>query len=215
MGNKRIAFKPETIYHIYNHCIGSSNLFMEDANYEYFLDLFKKHIWPFTEIYAFCLMPNHFHFLLKIGPLALIEEHMRLKEYIISTRNSLEIHNKIAHLFGNFFNAYAKGINKRYFRMGSLFVAKVKRKIVYDDEYLKQLILYINTNPIHHGYSIKLDEWPYSSYIQTIHKNSFLISYIKTLFYFESLEEFKLQHETYLDKIKKAGETGPLNSVII
>ena len=60
-----MLFLPDTVYHIYNHANGRDNLFAESENYRYFLELYGKHIGPIAETYAFCLMPNHFHFLLR------------------------------------------------------------------------------------------------------------------------------------------------------
>jgi len=209
MGNKREPFLPDNVYHIYNHSIGSANLFLEEANYYYFLDLFKKHISPFTEVYAYCLLPNHFHFILKIASFDEIMKFIHQKEYHFSGNRYFNISEQISHLFGNCFNAYAKGINKRYHRMGSLFVTSIKRKIVSDKNYLKQLILYVNLNAVHHGFANNLEDWPYSSYRHIIHSNSFLVSCHKTIAFFNSKVQFRILHEEAFDKIKKAGETGP------
>src|SRR5690554_6121754 len=56
----------EKYYHIYNHANGNENLFREQKNYEYFLEKYKQHINPIAETIAWCLMPNHFHLLVKI-----------------------------------------------------------------------------------------------------------------------------------------------------
>lgn len=56
----------ENFYHIYNHGVGSRDLFHKPDNYEYFLCLYDKYIEPIAETYAWCLMPNHFHLLVKI-----------------------------------------------------------------------------------------------------------------------------------------------------
>src|SRR5690554_5163811 len=56
----------EKYYHIYNHANGDENLFREQKTYEYFLEKYKKHISPIAETIAWCLMPNHFHLLVKI-----------------------------------------------------------------------------------------------------------------------------------------------------
>jgi REP element-mobilizing transposase RayT len=53
-------------FHIYNREINSCNIFAENENYEYFLDLYDKKISPVADTYAWALMPNHFHFLVKI-----------------------------------------------------------------------------------------------------------------------------------------------------
>ena len=53
-------------YHIYNRGINSGILFKEKNNYEHFLKLYDFHINPIAETYAWCLMKNHFHFLVRI-----------------------------------------------------------------------------------------------------------------------------------------------------
>jgi len=53
-------------YHIYNRGINSCNLFRETANYQHFLSLLNKYVTPVAETFAWVLMPNHFHCLIKI-----------------------------------------------------------------------------------------------------------------------------------------------------
>lgn len=53
-------------YHIYNHANGDENLFRKEENYSFFLRKHLQHISPIAETIAWCLMPNHFHFLIKI-----------------------------------------------------------------------------------------------------------------------------------------------------
>ena len=53
-------------YHIYNRGIDSCNLFTEPDNYEYFLSLYDKYISPVADTFAWVLMPNHFHFLIRV-----------------------------------------------------------------------------------------------------------------------------------------------------
>ena len=58
--------EPGRYYHIYNRGINSCNLFEENTNYEHFLRLYEKYIHPIADTYAWCLMKNHFHFLVRI-----------------------------------------------------------------------------------------------------------------------------------------------------
>ncbi|WP_449401217.1 transposase [Chryseobacterium wanjuense] len=53
-------------YHIYNRGNNSGTIFFEEKNYNYFLQLLSKYIVPIGEIYAYCLLKNHFHFLIKL-----------------------------------------------------------------------------------------------------------------------------------------------------
>ncbi len=53
-------------YHIYNHANGFENIFNEERNYRFFLEKYQFYISPIADTLAYCLMPNHFHFLIKI-----------------------------------------------------------------------------------------------------------------------------------------------------
>ncbi|MCF8358639.1 MAG: hypothetical protein K9H26_07760 [Prolixibacteraceae bacterium] len=53
-------------YHIYNHAVGGRYLFRKPENYHFFLGLYDKYIDTVAYTYAWVLMPNHFHFLVKI-----------------------------------------------------------------------------------------------------------------------------------------------------
>lgn len=54
-----------TYYHIYNRGNNGENLFREEANYRYFLTLYAKHIVPVACTYAYALLANHFHLLIR------------------------------------------------------------------------------------------------------------------------------------------------------
>ena len=57
---------PDQIYHVYNHANGQDVLFREPDNYRYFLDKYAYHIHPVAETYAYCLLPNHLHLMIRI-----------------------------------------------------------------------------------------------------------------------------------------------------
>ena len=139
----------DATYHIFNRGNNRENIFIEDKNYFYFLVLLKKHILPIADIYAYCLLKNHFHILLKI-------------------KDSKEIPPKFKENphqpFSNMFNAYAKAINKMYSRRGSLFQEHLKRKRIKDEKQFIQTLGYIHLNPVKHGFSADFKNYPYSSY---------------------------------------------------
>ena len=57
---------PGVTYHIYNRGNNGETIFPEERNYEYFMQLYGKYISPIADTFAYCLMPNHFHFLIRI-----------------------------------------------------------------------------------------------------------------------------------------------------
>ncbi|MBN2772126.1 MAG: hypothetical protein JXR90_15650, partial [Spirochaetes bacterium] len=70
----------------------------------------------------------------------------------------------ISQQFSNFFNAYTKAINKKYDRKGGLFIQNFKRRIIESQTDFVNVMVYIHTNPVHHGYCKKPEKWKYTSY---------------------------------------------------
>jgi putative transposase len=103
-----ISLEPGMYYHIYNRGNNRENIFIEDRNYSYFLMLFSRHLSPLMHLYAFCLMRNHFHLLVRI------REGDEKGQLQVKQRNP-------SRAFANMFDAYTKSINKAYQRCGALF----------------------------------------------------------------------------------------------
>jgi putative transposase len=137
MGNKRIQLEAEKYYHIYNHSCGSDDLFRNDGNYFYFLKKYIEYINPVFETYAYCLMPNHFHVLIKVRSEDLLLNYFKLTESKVLNQNG-NVYEALTHQVGSFFNAYTKAINKAFDRRGSLFMQSFKSKEIDSDEYLKR-----------------------------------------------------------------------------
>lgn len=159
--------KPEKIYHIYNHGNADDNLFRTDENYLYFLRKYKQLIYPMVNTYAFCLMPNHFHFLLKVK-----DENSLIKLESFSNLTGLQVEKRIIKQFGNFFNGYSKAFNKMFGRKGKLFLLPFKRKPVANSVHFLNTWKYIHYNPVHHGFCAQPIAWPFSSIHDYNLKNS-------------------------------------------
>lgn len=116
--------------------VNSCDLFREKTNYECFLELYDKYISPVADTYAWVLMKNHFHLLVRIKEEAEIG-FLSEKKYNPS------------HQFSHLFNAYAQAYNKRIGRTGSLFEHPFHRKEITDSDYFKTLVIYIHNNPVY------------------------------------------------------------------
>jgi REP element-mobilizing transposase RayT len=68
---------PDTSYHIFNHANGFEDIFRKEANFIYFLEKYRLFISPVAETYAYCLMPNHFHLVVRIRNRETIEALVR------------------------------------------------------------------------------------------------------------------------------------------
>ena len=102
---------------------------------------YSEHISPVAETFAYCLMPNHFHFVLGIRSDDELLDYFNLPKDLTGFEN---LSGLISKKFSNFFNAYTKAFNKKYSRVGRLFRSSVKRKLVEDDEYFCRLVHYIH-----------------------------------------------------------------------
>jgi len=146
----RDLFEPDCYFHVFNHANGDENLFRCRNNYFYFLEKYAEYIQPVAKTFCYCLMPNHFHFLLGIRS---EEELVRSAENLTGFGN---LSGLVEQPFSNFFNSYAKSFNRKYHRKGSLFNRPYKRKKVSSDDYLTKIIHYIHYNPVHHGFTTGL-----------------------------------------------------------
>lgn len=152
---KTVILKPSSYYHFYNRGNNKENLFREQTNYLHFINLLQKHLLPVCEVYSYCLLPNHFHMVIQIKDMEQLPEKYRSGE------------RRIHQPFSNMLNAYTKAYNKKYNRTGSLFQKHPKKIEITDEDYFKNLIVYINTNSSHHGIG-DYEAYPYSSYHQLI-----------------------------------------------
>jgi putative transposase len=157
---------PDTFYHVYNRGNNHENLFYNAGNYQYFLKKYHDYISAYADTYAYCLLPNHFHFLIRVKSLGDIsnKEMPNLKDLAFLKTEDLSVDKIISNLFRLLFLGYAKAINKQEDRRGSLFQKPFRRKPVMSDRYLASLIYYIHNNPVHHGFCKKLTEYPWSSF---------------------------------------------------
>ncbi|HOG46439.1 MAG TPA: hypothetical protein PLJ35_00870 [Anaerolineae bacterium] len=64
--SKSIPLEPGKYYHVYSRGNNRENIFLEERNYAYCLKLYACHIEPVAETFAYCLMRNHFHVLVRV-----------------------------------------------------------------------------------------------------------------------------------------------------
>ncbi|MGZ8217019.1 transposase [Methylomagnum sp.] len=141
------------------------NIFMEERNFGYFMRLYAKHIDPVAATFAYCLLPNHFHFLVRMRTERLDPSDQPADRLGFQNRVGLELDRRaISQASNNWLNAYAKAINKAYARTGSLFQHHFGRIPVTSDRYFTALVHYIHYNPQKHGLVRDFRQWRYSSY---------------------------------------------------
>jgi|SRR3989338_5194152 len=215
--NRKVVFANEQVYHVFNRGVEKRPIFttkrdflraVETLKYYHFTDLplrfskfldlsddKKKELLKnlndenvLVEIIAFCLMPNHFHFILK------------------QKKNS-----GISKFISNFSNSYTKYFNTKQTRIGPLLQGLFKAVLVEDDEQLIHLSRYVHLNPVT-AYLIKpedLEDYTWSSYPEYLGLTVERFANSKeVLSFFKSLEEYKkfvldqVEYAQELDRIK-------------
>lgn len=170
----------DTYYHLYNRGNNKELIFFEDDNYNYFLNQFKKYVSPYCETYSYCLMPNHFHFFIRINEETLFEKGIK-----------------------NFFISYSKAINKRYNRVGSLFQGRYKVSEIISDSYYTTIIAYIHKNPVIAGLVNNMEDYRYSSYSACLSEKETSLNKREVLEWFGGLDGFIEYHKTDLKEVER------------
>ncbi len=144
MTRARPAYLPGLFYHFYNRGHGRANIFKEDENYLFVIRKIKVYTKSLNlSMIAYCLMPNHYHFLVRQdgdSPAGLLPQRV--------------------------FNSYSKAYNKWYDHHGTLFESPYQVKLIEKDAHLLHLCRYIHGNPQKDGLVQNLAEWPYSNYLE-------------------------------------------------
>jgi REP element-mobilizing transposase RayT len=150
MAKRYVKFFKGRCYHIYNRGCNKDKIFFEENNYLYLLSKVKLYSSELSiTVAAYCLMPNHYHFLLQQESDKPVNDFVKLV-----------------------FNCYTKAINKRYTRSGTLFEGAFKAIYIEDGDYIKELCKYIHRNPLDCGLVKNLEDWKYSNYLEWIGKRN-------------------------------------------
>jgi REP element-mobilizing transposase RayT len=142
MSYRKVSFRAGHCYHLYNRGVNRGPIFFCDENWAFFIRRLRHYFTPrHADILAYCLMPNHYHLL------------VRLKTDELSRRvmQPLSV-------------SYTKAINKQQRRVGPLFQGPFQAIWVDRDAYLTHLSRYIHWNPVTAGLVKGPADWAFSSY---------------------------------------------------
>jgi REP-associated tyrosine transposase len=188
------AFQKGSVFHIYNRGCNRAKIFFEHENYTFLLRKSEKYIVKFDiSVLAYCLMPNHYHFVLR--------------------QNNTQPLNSCIQLI---FNSYTKAINKRYQRSGTLFEGRFKAREIYDDKTILEVCRYVHRNPLDDGLVNDLEDWKYSNYHEWIGlRNSKLYDHSFVAKHFNNPDDYKkyvLDYYSSKQVVKDLKKLGYLSS---
>ena len=161
------------IYHVMLRGINKQQIFYEKEDYQFFISLLERYKEPCGyELYAYCLMGNHIHLLIREG-------------------NEVSM----GDIFRHIGSAFVYWYNIKYERVGHLFQDRYKSEPIEDESYLLTVFRYILMNPVKAGLCGKAEEYPYSSageYLKGINGITDT-SYIKGMYNEKNLKEYIYQ----------------------
>jgi hypothetical protein len=138
-------------YHIYSQGNNVDSIFKNEGNYFAFLRLYKKYLFPIAELFAYCLLPTHFHLLIQIKPISKIDPMYKQRVYLWQQ-------------IGAFLGIYTRHINQIRQRRGSLFNRRISLVNIQEKAELFELIYHIHLTPQEHGIVADYKHWPFSSF---------------------------------------------------
>ena len=179
-----MQFEEGHIYHIYNQGNNRQKIFFERENYFFFMKKMRDHLLPHCNILAWCLMPNHFHWMVEVTKLN--ATHRMTSSHPMSERSHPMSERTLNDSIAILLRSYTRAINKAQNMTGSLFRAKTKaicltcikgitpaffntnygtiiNSIDSKKEYPQQCFNYIHENPVKAGLVRNATEWEFSS----------------------------------------------------
>ena len=161
------------------------------------MDKFLILPFPYIKLHAYCLMPNHFHFLIYVRDFEELKNSEQFQPFKSLSEENLQglMEKKISKSFANLFSSYAQSFNKLYKRRGSLFIPNMKIKMAGDNNGICKLVHYIHANPVHHGFIKNMELWKFSSYNSYLSGTDKILSTEEIIDIFGSLDYFIEYHK--------------------
>ena len=207
-------------YHVFNRGNNREDVFKNDKDYQHFLELYDIYIDSVANTFAWCLMKNHFHVLVRIKNVNEIgyldsrmadsnELHLKWKTHFPDNPDGNFIQKPAPERqFQHLFSAYSKWFNKRHGRTGSLFENTFDRKLINHQKYFRNMIVYIHQNPVKHGFVDHILDYSWTSYLTILSSEATRLKRQAVIDGFFGIETFENEHQFLQD-------TTPIEHLII
>lgn len=150
-----MRFEKNTVYHIYNQGNNRQQVFFQEENYLFFLRKMREFVLPYADFLCYCLMPNHFHWLVYVKEVVLeIKEDDDAKRGKgsrpseaknakrsdgVTRSHPVTTMRTLNQSIGILLRSYSRAINKEENRSGALFGEETKAKDGWENPYLTPL----------------------------------------------------------------------------
>lgn len=206
--NLHNKFEPEKFYHVIAKSVDGVKLFANDENKSFFLKRFTFYIPNFADVYAYCLLDNHIHYLVRPKPVKEIEHYLnnlnkesltRTQKKFIENIPVFDFNELIETQFNYLFVSYVRSFNKVYHRKGGMFNTPFRCIKMQNDFHFSQLVIYIHANPLKHGLIKDFTQYQWSSYKAIISSGHTLVKRDEVLEWFGGRQNFIETHRIQSD----------------
>ena len=202
-------FEEGGYYHVYNRTNNRELLFREPENYRYFLQKYKQFAAPFPGTFAYALLPNHFHFIVRVKQLSAITAYLdglppllhSKAETVFLEKGAEAFPGLVEKAFHRFFTGYAVAFNNRNERYGNLFHRPFLRLRINDDAHWQRGIVYAHTNALKHGIVRDFTTYPWTSYHACLSEAATMLCRDEVLRLFGGREPFIALHGLLASRI--------------
>lgn len=191
MDIRNTPIEPDRFYHLYNRGVNGETIFRTERNYLFFLKKIKENLLTVCDLYGYCLMPNHFHLLVRIKSEETLQSLVKVQNVDKAKEGLHAPQNIFSKQFSKVFNSYSQAFNKENNRHGALIESPFKRKLVDSEEYLRNCIIYIHRNPQYEDFV----SYPYSSYRDLLNSATSFLKKEEVIGWFEDKENFIFCHQ--------------------
>jgi len=205
----RAPFYPGNDYHLLFKSIDGVKFFHKSDDRLYYLQQFNKFMQPVANCFAYALLDNHSHFILRIKPekellesIMSIPQQFRTKQMKAITGPSTAeaiVSAVVERQVNSFMASYAIVINKANARKGGLFQSPFRRSLIAGDQHLQQAIIYTHANAQKHGLVKDFRQYPFTSFNEIVAGNSRFVYAKFVLDFFGGREEFIKTHKSQVD----------------
>lgn len=193
---------PETYFHIYNRSNNQETLFPNSRSKSHFLNLIDTRLSYLMDVFAWCLIPNHFHYLVRTKSpeeaYSYLSGLTTRKHTITETRfltGEVLFQDLALKAWTGVFQSYAVTFNDLYKRNGNLFYTPFKREIIEDESHFRAALVYIHTNPVKHGLVEDFRDYEWSSWNSYMSSSRTNLRKAETYEIFGSRQAFLTAHE--------------------
>jgi REP element-mobilizing transposase RayT len=203
MSKYHIPLEAGRQYHLFNHAVGDELLFRTDDNFGYFLKKFALHTEAVCDTFSYTLMPNHFHFAVKIKSVEECAIHFEKIKKLQFDNSIHSLSDFLMERFSNLCNSYTKSYNKVFKRKGSLFIDYMKRSEIDNDAYFCNVINYIHFNAVHHGFCKNPLDWKWTSLHAFVAERKTKIKKEETFKIFGGYDKFRMTHSKMIKPLSE------------